>query len=66
MREEVRQQRDATAQERLARKKVEGEFEKFKEVISDIIRMEFSKILTSAHSTRRSTQRLKESQVSGA
>ena len=64
LRDEVKGHKESIAKERMGRSRVEGEFEKFKEVINDIIRMEFSKILTTAHTTRKSTQRLRESHVS--
>lgn len=67
LRGELKAEKEAVVRETMRTKKVEAEFEKFKESISDVIRIEFTRILTpSPASTNRNTDRLRESQVSNA
>ena len=59
-------QKDLTAREKLQRRKTHTEFEKFKELINDITQMEFSKLLTTAYTTTKTTHRLKDSRTEEA
>lgn len=52
------------AKEKIRANKIESDFDKFKESINDVIRIEFTRILNTPTTTQKNTERLRESQVS--
>lgn len=66
LRQDLKAEKEEVVKERMKATKVENDFEKFKESIADIIRIEFTRILNTPSTTHRNTDRLRESQISNA
>jgi hypothetical protein len=66
LRQDLKNEKEEVVKEKIKTTKAENDFEKFKENINDIIRIEFTRILNTPTTTQKNTERLRESQVSNA